>query len=50
MIIGHDSNQEVAVFLVTGSDTGVGKTVFTGLLGRYLDDKGVRVRLTKDER
>ena len=31
-----------AVF-ITGTDTGVGKTVVTGLLGRYLLDKGLRV-------
>ena len=42
-----DTNQAAAVFLVTGSDTGVGKTVFTGLLGRYLSDKGVCLRLAK---
>ena len=42
-----DSGQAGAVFLVTGSDTGVGKTVFTGLLGRYLSDKGVCLRLAK---
>ena len=43
----HNSNRARAVFLVTGSDTGVGKTIFTGLLGRYLDDKGVCLRLAK---
>ena len=32
---------------MTGSDTGVGKTVFTGLLGRYLSDKGFCLRLAK---
>ena len=42
-----DSNQAEAVFLVTGSDTGVGKTIFTGLLGRYLGNKGCRLRLAK---
>lgn len=47
MITECDSNQAAAVFLVTGSDTGVGKTVFTGLLGRYLSDKGVCLRLAK---
>ena len=47
MITECDSDQAGAVFLVTGSDTGVGKTIFTGLLGRYLDDKGVRLRLAK---
>ena len=47
MITEIDSGQAGAVILVTGSDTGVGKTVFSGLLGRYLDDKGVRLRLAK---
>ena len=28
---------------ITGTDTGVGKTVVTGLLGRYFSDKGVNV-------
>ncbi len=28
---------------ITGTDTGVGKTIITGLLGRYLSDKGHRV-------
>ena len=35
------------MFLVVGSDTGVGKTVFTGLVTRYLRDKGVGVRAVK---
>ncbi len=43
----RDSSQVSVVLLVTGSDTGVGKTVFTGLLGRYLSDKGVCLRLAK---
>ncbi len=47
MITGLNSNWAKVVFLVTGSDTGVGKTIFTGLLGRYLDDKGFRLRLAK---
>ena len=47
MITECDSNQAASVFLVTGSDTGVGKTVFTGLLGQYLSDKGVCLRLAK---
>ena len=47
MIKERDSNQAEAVFLVTGSDTGAGKTVFTGLLGRYLDENGVRLCLAK---
>ncbi|MDP8298377.1 MAG: dethiobiotin synthase, partial [Candidatus Tantalella remota] len=28
---------------ITGTDTGVGKTVVTGLLGGYLSDKGINV-------
>ena len=35
------------VFLVVGTDTGVGKTVFSGLFGRYLMDNGVGVRAVK---
>ena len=40
-------NQAGVVFLVTGSDTGGGKTLFTGLLGRYLVGKGFGLRLAK---
>ena len=47
MIVEQYSNHANAVLLVTGSDTGVGKTVFTGLLGRYLNNKGVGSRLAK---
>lgn len=47
MIVERNSNHAKAVLLVTGSDTGVGKTVFTGLLGRYLNDNGVISRLAK---
>lgn len=32
---------------VTGTDTGVGKTVVTGLLGKYLREKGYRVATQK---
>jgi len=35
------------VFLVTGSDTGVGKTVFTGLLANYLRKSSFNLLLTK---
>ena len=35
------------VFLVVGTDTGVGKTVFAGLLTRYFLDAGVGVRAVK---
>ncbi|MBT5123961.1 MAG: hypothetical protein HOM32_05090, partial [Planctomycetaceae bacterium] len=35
------------VFLVIGTDTGVGKTVFSGLFARYLMDNGVGVRAVK---
>ena len=34
-------------FLLVGTDTGVGKTVFTGLFARYLMDAGVGVRAVK---
>ncbi len=34
-------------FLVVGTDTGVGKTVFVGLFARYLMDAGVGVRAVK---
>ena len=34
-------------FLVVGTDTGVGKTVFTGLFTRYLMDAGLGVRAVK---
>ena len=32
---------------MVGTDTGVGKTVFSGLFTRYLIDKGVGVRVLK---
>ena len=35
------------VYLVVGTDTGVGKTVFVGLFARYLMDAGVGVRAVK---
>nr|ADI22495.1 dethiobiotin synthetase [uncultured verrucomicrobium HF0500_08N17] len=35
------------VFLVVGTDTGVGKTVFAGLFARYLMNEGVGVRAVK---
>ena len=35
------------VFLVVGTDTGVGKTVFAGLFGRFLRQQGARVRALK---
>ena len=31
-------------FFITGTDTGVGKTVLTALLARYLRERGVNVR------
>ena len=34
-------------FLVVGTDTGVGKTVFSGLFARYLMDNGVGVQAVK---
>ena len=30
-------------FFITGTDTGCGKTVVTGLLGKYLMDQGKKV-------
>ncbi len=45
--MNDDLYQSGVVFLVVGSDTGVGKTVFAGLLGRYLGNKGCRLRLAK---
>ena len=36
-----------AAFLVVGSDTSVGKTVFSGLLGKYIRLKGFRLNLVK---
>lgn len=39
--------QTRAVFLTVGVDTGVGKTVFSGLLGRYMINKGISLRLAK---
>ncbi len=35
------------VFLVVGSDTGVGKTVFSGLFAKYIVNKGLGVSLFK---
>jgi len=35
------------IFLVVGTDTDVGKTVFSGLLGKYLKGRGVGIRLAK---
>jgi dethiobiotin synthetase len=34
-------------FFITGTDTGVGKTVLTALLARYLRERGVRVAALK---
>ncbi|MGV3753845.1 MAG: dethiobiotin synthase [Verrucomicrobiota bacterium] len=35
------------IIFVTGSDTGVGKTVVSGLLTRFLKEKGVKVGVSK---
>ena len=35
------------IWFITGTDTGVGKTVFTVLLTRYLRSTGVSVRAVK---
>ena len=40
-------NPETEIFLIVGTDTGVGKTVFTGLSARFLMDAGVGVRAVK---
>ena len=37
----------VRSIFITGTDTSVGKTVVTGLLGRYLQDKGFKVTTQK---
>ena len=42
-----DFNSEKTVFLVVGSDTGIGKTVFSGLFVRYLEGKGLRLHFAK---
>jgi dethiobiotin synthetase len=40
-------NLETETLFVIGTDTGVGKTVFSGLFARYLMDAGVGVRAVK---
>ncbi len=35
------------IFFITGTDTGVGKTVLTALLARFLRERGVRVAALK---
>ena len=40
-------NLETESFLIVGTDTGVGKTVFSGLFTQYLMDCGVGVRAVK---
>ena len=40
-------NLETEIFLLVGTDTGVGKTVFSGLFARYLMDNGVGVQAVK---
>ena len=45
--MNSNSNQVKTVFLVVGCDTGVGKTVFSGLLGKYLSNRGLRFQLVK---
>ena len=40
-------NLETEIFLIVGTDTGVGKTVFSGLFTQYLMDCGVGVRAVK---
>ena len=36
-----------SIYFITGTDTGVGKTVLTALLVRHLRERGVRVRAVK---
>ena len=40
-------NLETEIFLIVGTDTEVGKTVFSGLFTQYLMDNGVGVRAVK---
>ncbi|MAT10476.1 MAG: dethiobiotin synthase [Rhodopirellula sp.] len=47
MILNKISGQKKFPFLISGSDTSVGKTVFSGLLGKYLMGIGLRTYLTK---
>jgi len=42
-----DSSQNRTSFLVVGTDTGVGKTVFTGLLAKYMITRGLLTCLVK---
>jgi dethiobiotin synthetase len=42
-----NNDHRPGAFLVVGTDTGVGKTVFTGLLGRYLEQKDLGFILFK---
>lgn len=45
--MSDNSRKESSHFLVVGSDTGVGKTVFSGLFGKYLVDRGLSLRIIK---
>ena len=47
MILKGDLKRARPIFLVVGTDTGVGKTIFSGLLGKYLRGRGVGLRLAK---
>ena len=47
MISDFDLKQTKVTFLTVGVDTAVGKTVFSGLFGRYIINKGVPLRLVK---
>ncbi len=52
MACGHYFRFDVAqmkrtTFFITGTDTGVGKTVLTALLARYLLERGIRVAALK---
>jgi len=47
MISDFALNQTKKTFLTVGVDTAVGKTVFSGLFGRYIINKGISLRLVK---
>ena len=46
-LMTDDLRLETETLLVIGTDTGVGKTVFSGLFARYLMDNGVGVQAVK---
>ena len=46
-LVTENLKLETETLLVIGTDTGVGKTVFSGLFARYLMDNGVGVQAVK---